>query len=469
MLRMIRRRLGRERTADVIVVGAGLAGLVAARELAARGVDVRVLEARDRVGGRTLSHPLLGESVDLGAQWVGPTQRRVLALARELGVEIFPQAHRGKNVLLLGGRRGIYRGTIPSLPLAGLAALQLAIMRIDRLARTVPLDDPATARRAVEWDVQTAGDWLLRHVRRDDARAVLRMAINAIFAAEPEELSLLFFLFYVHSGGGLMSLSEIKRGAQQDRLVGGTQQLSERMAAQLGERVVLNSPVTAIAHDAKGASVQSGSGRYWARAVIVALPPILAGAIHYAPALPRSRQQITAAMPMGRVIKCILAYPTPFWRAAGFAGTALSDTGPLRMVFDDSPHEGETGALVGFILGADADEWGDQPRAERARAVCDQLVEFFGPQAGTPAAYLEQNWADEAWSAGCYVGVLPPGALTRYGDALRQPVGPLIWAGTETAEVWNGYMDGAIESGERAAREALARVGSGQWAVSSTR
>ncbi|KPV48688.1 hypothetical protein SE17_36715, partial [Kouleothrix aurantiaca] len=132
--------------------------------------------------------------------------------------------------------------------------------------------------------------------------------------------------------------------------------------------------------------------------------------------------------------------------------------GPLGMVFDDSRHAGEGGALVGFILGADADAWGERPRAERARAVCDQLVEFFGPQAGAPAAYLEQNWADEAWSAGCHVGVLPPGALTRYGDALRQPVGPIIWAGTETAEVWNGYMDGAIESGERAAREVLARV-----------
>ena len=290
MLRFLRRRLGRERTADVIVVGAGLAGLYAARELAARGVDVRVLEARNRVGGRTLSHPLLGESVDLGAQWVGPTQRRVLALAHELGVEIFPQAHRGKNVLLLNGQRGVYRGTIPALPLAGLAALQLAIMRIDRLARTVPLDDPAAARRAAEWDAQTAGDWLQRHVRRDNARAVLRIAINAIFAAEPEELSLLFFLFYVHSGGGLMSLSEIRRGAQQDRLVGGAQQLSERMAAQLGQRVILNSPVTAIAHDAKGVTVQSGSGRYRARAAIVALPPTLAGAIHYHPALPRPRR-----------------------------------------------------------------------------------------------------------------------------------------------------------------------------------
>ena len=214
MLQAIRRRLGGARTADVVVVGAGLAGLVAARELVAQGLRVLVLEARSRVGGRTLSHALLGDPVDLGAQWVGPTQRRVLALARELGVATFPQFHKGRKVLMIGGQRSTYRNTIPSLPLLGLAELQLAISRIDWLARQVPRDDPAAARRAAEWDAATVAEWLARHVRRADARAVLRIAVNAIFAAEPEQLSLLFFLFYVRSGGGLMRLSEIKNGAQ---------------------------------------------------------------------------------------------------------------------------------------------------------------------------------------------------------------------------------------------------------------
>lgn len=458
MIRAIRQRLAGKRSADVLVVGAGLAGLYAARELARQGMNVYVLEARDRVGGRTLSHPLLNDTIDLGAQWVGPTQHRVLALARELGIATCPQAHRGKNVLLLGGQRGTYRGTIPALPLAGLAQLQLAIMQIDRLARTVPLDDPASAPRAAEWDALTVGEWLGTKVRRADARAVLRIAVNAIFAAEPEELSFLFFLFYVHSGGGLMSLSEIKRGAQQDRLVGGAQQLSQRMAAQLGERVVLNAPVTAIDYGKQGVTVSTAIGRYHARLAIVAIPPTIAGEINYSPALPHPRQQLTAAMPMGRVIKCLLAYQRPFWRTSGFSGTALCDDGPVRMVFDDSPPTGEHGALVAFILGSAADTWAERPRAERARVVCEQLVRCFGPQAAQPAAYLDQSWASEQWSAGCYVGVLPPGALTRHGDALRAPVGPIIWAGTETAQVWNGYMDGAIESGERAAREALARL-----------
>lgn len=460
MLRMIRRALGAAPAdADVLVIGAGLAGLCAARELADRGKRVLVLEARDRVGGRTLSHPLLDDTVDLGAQWVGPTQRRALALARELGVATFPQHHAGAKVLALGGRRTTYRGTIPALPLLSLADLQLAIRRIDWLARQVPLDQPAAARRAAEWDALTVADWLTRHVRTAAARAVLTGAVRAVFAAEPDELSLLFFLFYVRSGGGMMSLVEIKNGAQQDRLAGGAQQLSLRLAERLGARVLLSHPVTAIRHGPRGATVTAAGRSYRARAVIVAIPPALAGQIRYTPGLPAQRAQLTGAMPMGKVIKCVVAYERPFWRAAGLSGEALSDGGPAQLVFDDSPADGARGALVAFILGAAAREWGQRSRADRARAVCDQLAALFGPPAAQPLAYLDQDWAAEAWSKGCYVGILPPGVLTSYGDALRAPVGPLHWAGTETAQEWNGYMDGAIESGARAAREVLLRLG----------
>lgn len=458
MLQRIKRLVARPARADVVVVGAGLAGLTAARTLAARGLRVTVLEARDRVGGRTLSHPLLGDQVDLGGQWVGPGQRRVLALARELGVATFPQFHQGKKVLMLGGRRRLYPRTVPALPALGLLSLQLAISRLDWLARQVPLDQPANARKAAAWDALTVGDWLARHVRRDDARAIVRIAVNAIFAAEPEDLSLLFFLFYLRSGGGLMRLSEVRGGAQQDRLVGGAQQLAQRLAEQLGRRVVLGSPVTAIEQGDRAVTLITPAARYRARAAIVAIPPTLAGAIRYSPALPPARAALTERMPMGQVIKCIVAYERPFWRADGLSGEALCDDGPVRLVYDDSPHAGERGALVAFILGAPAKEWGARTRAERARAVCDQLAQLFGAQAAQPLAYLEQNWPAEPWSKGCYVGILPPGALTSYGAALREPAGLIFWAGTETAQVWNGYMDGAIESGERAAREVLERL-----------
>jgi monoamine oxidase len=445
-------------SSDVVVVGAGLAGLYAARELAAHGKQVVVLEARDRVGGRTLGHALQGDTIDLGAQWIGPTQRRVLALARELGIATFPQYHAGAKVLSVGGRRSTYRNTIPGLPLRSLLDLQLALTRIDWLARQVPLDQPALARRAAEWDRLSVADWFDRNVRQPDARAVLTGAVRAIFAAEPDELSLLFFLFYVHSGGGMMSLVEIKRGAQQDRLLGGTQQLSQRLAEQLGDRVRLNHAVTRISHDARGVAVAAGGATYRAQAAIVAIPPALASQIRYSPALPTERYRLARAMPMGKVIKCVIAYEQPFWRAAGYSGEALSDAGPVQLVFDDSPRDGQHGALVAFILGAAAREWSGRGRAARARAVCEQLAEFFGPQAAQPLAYVDQDWATEPWSMGCYVGILPPGALTSYGAALREPVGPIHWAGTETAQIWNGYMDGAIESGERAAREILQRL-----------
>ena len=279
MIKRFKRLLARPIRADVVVVGAGLAGLTAARTLASRGLRIVVLEARERVGGRTLSHPLLGDQVDLGAQWVGPTQGRVLALARELGVATFPQFHAGNKVLLLGGRRSLYPRTVPSLPLLGLLSLQLAISRLDWLARQVPLERPYAARKAAAWDKLSVADWLARHVRRDDARAILRIAVNAIFAAEPEDLSLLFFLFYLRSGGGLIKLSEVRGGAQQDRLAGGAQQLAQRLAEALGERVMLGSPVTAIEQNDHAVTVSTPGARYQARAAIVALPPALAGAI----------------------------------------------------------------------------------------------------------------------------------------------------------------------------------------------
>jgi monoamine oxidase len=458
MVRMLRRVLGGSRASDVIVVGAGLAGLYAARELAAHGKQVIVLEARARVGGRTLGHALQGDTIDLGAQWVGPTQRRVLALARELGVATFPQYHAGAKVLSLNGRRSTYRNTIPGLPLRSLLDLQLALTRIDWMARQVPLDRPALARRAAEWDRLTVADWFDRKVRQADARAVLTGAVRAVFAAEPGEISLLFFLFYVHSGGGMMSLVEIKRGAQQDRLLGGAQQLALGLAEQLGDRVRLGRPVTAISHDARGVAITAGGATFRAQAAIVAIPPALASQIRYSPALPTERYQLARAMPMGKVIKCVAAYERPFWRAAGYSGEALSDAGPAQLVFDDSPNDGQHGALVAFILGAAAREWSARGRAARSRAVCDQLAGLFGPQAAQPLAYVDQDWAAEPWSKGCYVGILPPGALTSYGAALREPIGPIHWAGTETAQLWNGYMDGAIESGERAAREVLRQL-----------
>ncbi|HEU4323268.1 MAG TPA: flavin monoamine oxidase family protein [Roseiflexaceae bacterium] len=440
---------------DILIVGAGLAGLTAARRLAEAGRSVLVLEASGRVGGRTLSHPLQNDVIDLGGQWVGPTQRRVLALARELGVATFPQHTDGRKILAVNGRHRTYRGTVPALPPAALAELQLALLRIDRAVRQTPPEQPAALRPG--WDGQTVAHWLRSHLRTADAQAVLVGAVRSVFAAEPEELSLLYFLSYVRAAGGIMPLVEVRGGAQQDRLAGGAQQLAQRLADRLGDNVRLHTPVTAVRQDADSVVVEAGGALFCGRAALVALPPAVAGQIRYEPDPPPARAALTDNAPMGAVIKCVVAYPQPFWRAAGFSGDALCDAAPFQLVFDDSPADGAFGALVAFILGAAARRWSGRTRGERARAVCNSFAALFGPDAARPLAYLDKDWSAEPWSRGCYAGIMPAGLLSSIGAALRQPFGRIHWAGTETATVWTGYMDGAIQSGERAAEELLHR------------
>jgi monoamine oxidase len=444
---------------QVVVVGAGLAGLRAAKRLDGAGVDVVVLEARDRVGGRLLSQQLAdGYTIDLGGQWIGPTQERIGALADELGVASFAQFDTGKKHMSIGGKTSTYSGEIPSLPIWSLVNLQWTISKLERLAKKVPLARPFDAADAHEWDSMTVHSWMRQNVHSATARVALSVAVRAIFAVEPNEMSFLHFLFYVHSGGGFMRLASIRDGAQQQRLVGGAQQIPEALAGQLGERVRLEQPVVAIDQRDGGVVVHTEGCRYEAERVVVAIAPALAARIDYRPALPARRDQLTQRMPMGSVIKCIAAYERPFWREAGFSGELLSDSGVIQLGFDDSSQDGSHAALVGFILGERARFWTARPKDERRRAVLGAFADFFGDKAREPVEYVDKDWLAEPYSRGCYVGVMPPGVQTTVGDALREPIGRIHWAGTETAVEWNGYMDGALESGARAADEVLERV-----------
>jgi monoamine oxidase len=443
---------------DAIVVGAGLSGLSAARRLERGGADVQVLEARDRVGGRTLTRPLDGEPVDLGGQWVAPTQRRVLALTDELGIERFDQCSRGKKVMELGGERRTYRGLLPGIGLLPLAELGVTLGRLEWLARRVPLANPLEARRAETWDRISLEDWLRDHVRSPRARSVVRIATNAIFAAEPRDVSFLWFLFYLHSGGGVLHLSSIEGGAQAMRLVGGAQQIAERLSEKLTRPLELNAAVDAIEQGDEDVVVHSTAGTFSARRVILAIPPPLAANISFTPELPQTRVRLHQAVTMGSAIKCIVAYERPFWRERGFSGEAISDGGPVRAVFDDCSADGRFAALLAFVLADEAKQFGGmQPDARRA-AVLEHLGRLFGPEAEHPVGYLDHDWSTETWSKGCYVGLMPPGALTEVGRDLRLPRGRIHFAGTETATQWCGYFEGAIEAGERAADEVIAAL-----------
>jgi monoamine oxidase len=453
-------RGGKTREADVAVVGAGLAGLTAARRLTEAGLEPVVVEARDRVGGRTLNHEIGdGKVVEVGGQWVGPTQRRMLALSQELGVETFPTHDEGENLIEWRGERKRYRGAIPRINPAILADVAQAEVRLDRMARRVPLEAPWEAARAARWDAQTFATWLHRNVATAGARTLFEIGVEAVWAQEPADLSLLHVLFYTHSGGGFDALIGTSGGAQQDRFVGGSQLVALRLAEALGdERVALEAPVRRIAHGADGVTVAADGLEVRARRTIVALPPALAGRIAYDPPLPGFRDQLTQRMAQGTVIKCMAIYPEPFWRGEGLTGQGTSDVGPVRVTFDNSPPDGTPGVLLGFLEGRQARALGRRSPEERRDAVVGCFVRMFGPRAAAPDAYVERVWADEEWTRGCYGCAMPTGAWTEFGPALRAPIGPLHWAGAETATVWSGYMDGAVSSGEGAAADVAAAL-----------
>jgi monoamine oxidase len=362
-------------------------------------------------------------------------------------------------VLEYAGRLRRYRGAIPRINPVVLLDVERAQRKLNRLARAVPLHAPWEAPRAARLDGQTVATWLRHNLATKAGRMLLELGIESVWAAQPEDVSLLHVLFYIHSAGSLDLLFDTEGGAQQDRFVGGSQQVPLRLAGELGgETVRLSAPVRRIEHGGDGVTVHADDSVARARRAIVAVAPTLAGRIDYDPPLPGYRDQLTQRMPLGTVAKCMALYDEPFWREEGLSGQGLSDTGPVKLTFDNSPPDGSPGVLVGFLEGRRARELGRLPAEARRAAVIDCFTRLYGPRAARPGDYVERLWAEEEWSRGCYGCHLPTGAWTAYGPALREPIGPLHWAGAEYATVWNGYMDGAVRSGEQVAREVLDRL-----------
>ena len=453
------------RRVDVVVVGAGLAGLSAARQLHRAGRSVLVLEARDRVGGRCLSRPIGAHASDvanMGATFVGPTQHRIQALIRAMGIHLFPVYSAGKLLWYQHGKLTPYTGTIP--PVADTTALgQIAVAMNDH--RPAGRHGAARARRGrrrapAPWDSMTVETWSEQNLSRLDARALLALIVQAVLSVEPRDVSWLYFLAYVHAAGGINPLvaNAGAGGAQDFRVHGGTQGIAIALARALHGRVLLSQPVTRIVQTRTGVTVHTDGLAVSAKRAIVAVPPNLAGRILYEPGLTALRTQLMQRMPVGSLIKTIAVYDRPFWRQDHLNGQANSDVGPVKVTFDASPASGRPGVLLGFVDGDDARSLSDLPLRERRRLALNSYVRYFGQRAAHPRLYIDQVWDREIYTGGCPVGIMPPGVMTEYGRALREPCGHIHWAGTETATQWTGYMDGAVQSGERAAAEVLAQV-----------
>lgn len=442
---------------DVIVIGAGFAGLTAAKKLQEAGFNFLLLEARNRVGGRVHTHYLDPSCyVDLGGQWIGATQDRVYALAREMEVSTFPTYNSGKNLISLNNKISSYRGLIPKIDLPSLINIDYFIKKLNRLAQTVDLEKPWCTPGASGLDSRTLAQFLRQNIYFSNARKVIKAGLETVFGCTAAEISLLFSLFYIKSGTSLDTLLNVENGAQQDRLVGGAQLVAERLAARFHSRIKFNQVVRQVIQHHDQVVVSGNDSNYKAKKLIIAIPPTLAGRIDYQPILPAQRDQLMQRMPMGTVIKTYAVYDQPFWRSKGLSGQVISDEHHMvQTVFDNSPPEAGQGILMGFSLAGRAQKLMNMSKEHRKSKILSSFVQFFGAEAADPRYYIDKVWAAEEFSRGCYTGFMPPGVCTTYAHTLKEPCGNIHWAGTETSSIWNGYIEGAIRSGERAAAEVI--------------
>ncbi|KAL6705558.1 hypothetical protein ACN47E_006675 [Coniothyrium glycines] len=454
---------------DVVVVGAGLSGLTAAQHLLQGNKSVVVVEARDRVGGKVYNQPLKhGGVTEVGAEFVGPTQDKVLALIKELGLSTFLTYNEGNSVLWRNGTRLSYApdpqlGGAPPVDFEALVQIATTQAQLNEWAASLDTSAPWNHPNAADWDSITFEQFLQDATPSADAKFVLTIASKAIFAAEPRELSLLYVIAYIAAAGNETTVGDLDRliavadGAQESRVVGGTGLIPERLAERVGSNhIVLDAPVSSITKTSTGYRVTSRKGSVYANKVVLALAPPLLRRIRFSPPLPTARQQLNQEMKMPAIGKGIAVYKTPFWRAEeNLNAQVISDRGAVKVTFDSTPEDASFGAILGFILGDEMRALDKLDAAQAQKLILQDYTRYFNASAANITEFVLQRWDLEEYSMGGPVAIAPPQVLTRYGSALREPVGGLHFAGTETSVYWTGYMDGAIRSGERVAKEIL--------------
>ncbi|KIW63316.1 hypothetical protein PV04_10170 [Phialophora macrospora] len=462
------------RRVDVVIVGAGLSGLQAAVDLQNSGLQTVVVEARDRIGGKVWSHDVgNGSVVDLGGAWINDTsQSRAFALSKRFGLDLVSQMTEGSAIVRdqVGKYDCLQNGQVFSNSASAEAINDSGRIR-DLLEETCqkldirrPIDSAKNLPDDRDIESLTLEQWVSSKGGGEGAQKSAQLWTRAILGLEPSEVGALYFMEYCKSGGGLLQLrSDLKDGAQYLRFADGAGSLCNGLAAEATTGSIhLNSPVRDIRQTANEVVVQTARGLFHCARVILSIPTPLYKEINFDPPLPADKQRLSQRTRLGTFCKVILVYRRPWWRKSGLSGTMLLQNSPILVSRDTSADSRGQFSLTCFLAGGPAREWMVLPPRDRQELVLREINGAFGhiAKVDPPAALLEQIWPDEQWSQGCPCPAMLPGDLTEFEKTLRAPFRRVHFIGTETAYEWKGYMEGALRSGERGAREVLHLLGS---------